>query len=166
MTFTEGAWWISFLVIPVWMNQRNSTIDLSSSFQPEIRQGRVAGKNFKKIRQRPDCLLIRAILMVKKYIHENLKRIVAKPLAKRKYSHFQTITANNSKHVSDFVSNNTDTLMELLPNNTTHFSRHQTMLTFSESYWETILQSLYQAILTFLENSFQIKLYIVWVHIT
>ena len=72
--------------------------------------------------------------MVKKYIHENLKRIVAKPLAKRKYSHFQTITANNSKHVSDFVSNNTDTLMELLPNNTTHFSRHQTMLTFSESY--------------------------------
>ena len=72
--------------------------------------------------------------MVKKYIHENLKRIVAKTLAKKKYSHFQTITTNNSKHVSDFISNNTDTLMELLPNNTTHFSRHQTMLTFSESY--------------------------------
>ena len=54
------------------MNQRNSTIELPNSFQPEIRQGKVAGKSFKKIRYRPDCLLIRAMLTVKKYVHENL----------------------------------------------------------------------------------------------
>ena len=30
------------------MSQRNSTIELSSSFQPEIRQGRVAGKVLRK----------------------------------------------------------------------------------------------------------------------
>ena len=102
------------------MNQRNSTIELSSSFQPEIRQGRVAGK---------------------KYLHEDLKHTVIKHLAKKikKYSHFQIITTNNSKHVSDFISNNTVSFMELLPNNTTPFPRHQTILTFSESYWETIL---------------------------
>ena len=82
------------------MNQRNSTIELSSSFQPEIRQGRVAGESFKKIRYRRNCFLIRAILMVKKYMHENLKHTVKKHLAKKikKYSHFQTITTNNSKH--------------------------------------------------------------------
>ena len=42
--FIQGAWWISFppRVIPVWMNQSNSTIELTSSAQPEIRQGRVA----------------------------------------------------------------------------------------------------------------------------
>ena len=105
------------LVIPVQMNRRNSTIELSSSFQPEIRQGRVAGKSFKKIRYRPDCFLIRAIIMVKKHMHENLKDTVTKHLAKKikKYSQFQTITANNRKHVSDFISNNIDTFMELLP---------------------------------------------------
>ena len=76
--------------------------------------------------------------MVKKYMHENLKHIKNKKhLAKKikKYSHFQTITTNNSKHVSDFISNNTDSVMELLPNNTIHFPRHQAVLTFSESYW-------------------------------
>ena len=30
---------------------------------------------------------------------------------------------------------NTETLIELLPNNTTHISRHQKILTFSDSYW-------------------------------
>ena len=39
----------------------------------------------------------------------------------KKYSHFQTITINNRRYVSDFISNNIDTFMELLPNNTTHF---------------------------------------------
>ena len=33
---------ISTYVIPVYMNQRNPTIDLPSSFDPEIRQGRAA----------------------------------------------------------------------------------------------------------------------------
>ena len=106
------------------MNQRNSTIELPNSFQPEIRQGRVAGKNFKKIRYRQKLFLIRAILMVKKYMYENLKHTVIKHVAKniKKYSHFQTITTNNSKHVSDFISDNTDSFMELLPNNTNTFS--------------------------------------------
>ena len=39
---------------------------------------------------------------------------------------------------SVFISNITDTFRELLPNNTTHISKHQTILTFSESYWQTI----------------------------
>ena len=42
---------------------------------------------------------------------------------------------------SEFISNNTHTFRELLPNNTTHFSGHQTILTFSESYWQAILQT-------------------------
>ena len=118
------------------MNQRNSTIELSSSFQPEIRQGRVAGKTFIKKQIQTNLFLIRTILMVKKYMHENLKHTVIKYLVKKikKYSHFQTIATNNSKYVSDFISNNTDSFMELLPNNTTHFPRHQIILTFSESY--------------------------------
>ena len=80
---------------------------------------------------------------------------------KTKYSHFQTITTNNSKHVSDFISNNTDSFIELLPNNTTHFPRHQAILTFQRvtgKQYYTLSQSLYQAIMTFSESSFQIKL--------
>ena len=75
--------------------------------------------------------------MVKKYMLGKPKAYSNKKhLAKKvKYSHFQAITTNNSKHVSDFISNNTDSFMELLPNNTTPFPRHQTILTFSESYW-------------------------------
>ena len=99
------------------MNQRNSIIELPSSFQPEMRQGRIPRKSFKKIRYRPDCFLIRAILMVKKYMHENLKHTVTKHMVKvyiKKYSHFQTITTNNREHVSNFISNNTDTFMESL----------------------------------------------------
>ena len=128
------------------MNQRNSTVELSSSFQPEIRQERVAGKSFKKIRYRRNCFLIRAILMVKKYMHENLKHTIKKHLVKKikKYSHFQTITTNNSKHFFRFhikqywhfhwvtpkqyytlfqTSNNTETFRELLVNNSARFFR-------------------------------------------
>ena len=39
------------------------------------------------------------------------------------------------------ISSNTDIFKESLPNNTTHFSRHQAILTFSESYWQTILHT-------------------------
>ena len=144
------------------MDQRNSAIELSNSFQPEIRLRKVTRKNFKKIRYRQNCLLIRFILTVKKYMHENLKHTVKKHLAKKikKHSHFQTITTNNSKNFRFHIkqcwhfhrvipkqyftlfqtSNNTGIFRELLVNNTTHFS------------------SLYQAILTFSESSFQIKL--------
>ena len=39
------------------------------------------------------------------------------------------------------MSNITDAFRELLPNSTTHFSRHQAILTFSESYWQTVLHT-------------------------
>ena len=120
------------------MNQRNSTIELSSFFQFEIRQGGVAGKSFKKIRYRGNCFLIRAILMVKKYMHENLKHIVKKHLA-NKYNKsiptFRQLLPTIAITCSHFISNNSDTFIELFPNNTTNFSRYQTTLTHSESYW-------------------------------
>ena len=143
------------------MNQRNSTIELCVSFQPEIRLGRVAGKSFKKSRYRRNCFLIRFILMVKKYILENLKHTVKNNWPKKlKSIHSQTITTNNRKHFRFHIkqywrfhwviskqyftlfqtSNNTWIFRELLVNNTTHFS------------------SLYQPILRFSESSFQIKL--------
>ena len=53
-----------------------------------------------------------------------------------------------------FISNITSTLRGLLPNNTTHFSRHQAILTFSESYCRTILHTspeLTSSIMTFSE---------------
>ena len=52
-------------------------------------------------------------------MHENLKHTVIKQLIKKlkKYSHFQKITTNNRKRVSDFISNNnTDIFREFLPN--------------------------------------------------
>ena len=56
--------------------------------------------------------------MVKKDMYENLKHAVIKHLTKKfkKYSHFQTITTNNRKHVPDFISNNTNIFREFLPN--------------------------------------------------
>ena len=39
---------------------------------------------------------------------------------------------------SEFISNITDSFRELLPNDTTHFSRHQIIVKFSESYCQTI----------------------------
>ena len=43
--------------------------------------------------------------MVKKYTHENLKLTEIKhPVKKiKKYSHFQAITTNKNKHISDFI---------------------------------------------------------------
>ena len=64
------------------MNQRNSTIELPNSFQPEIWQ-RKAGKSFKKIRYRQNWFLITAIILVKKHMYENLKHAVKKHLAKK-----------------------------------------------------------------------------------
>ena len=122
------------------MNQRNSTIELSSSFQPEFRQRRVAGKDFKKIRYKQNCFLIRAIQVVKKYMHENLKHTVKNiwrfgQKNKKNIHIFRQLLPTIANTFSHFMSNNTDTFIELLPNNTTHFSRYQTILTHSESYW-------------------------------
>ena len=54
--------------------------------------------------------------------------------------------------------------MELLPNNTTHFPRNQTILTFSESLFQIKLQkknffqSTYHTIMTLSESYYQTKL--------
>ena len=86
-------------------------------------------------------------------MHENLKHTVKRHLVKKikKYSHFQTITTNNSKHFSRFhfkqywhfywvtpkqnytlfqTSSNTDIFRELLVNNTTRFS-----IVYIKQYW-------------------------------
>ena len=120
------------------MNQRNSAIELSSSFQHVIRQGRVAGKSLKKIRYKRNCFLIRAILMVKNTcMKTNLQHTVKKHLTKKEKSiyTFRQFLPTLANDFSDFISKNTGTFMELLPTNTTYFSRHQAILTFSESYW-------------------------------
>ena len=53
---------------------------------------------------------------------------------------------------SEFIPNNIHTFTELLPNNTTHIFRHQTV-TFSESYWQTILQTFPDFILLSMANT-------------
>ena len=69
-------------------------------FNLKLSREELQGKVSRKIRYRWNYFLIRAILMVKKYMHENLKHTVKKHLTKKikKYLHFQTITINNSKH--------------------------------------------------------------------
>ena len=49
----------------------------------------------------------------------------------------QLVVVNNlpANMFQILYQHNTETLIELLPNNTTHISRHQTILTFSDSYW-------------------------------
>ena len=117
--------------------------------------------------------------MVRKYMHENLKYAIKKNLAKKikKYSHFQTISTNNSKHFFRFhikqywnfhwvtpkqcytlfqTSNNTDIFRELLVNNTTHFSRvyikqywHFQRVPSKSNYRKIFFQSTYHTIMTF-----------------
>ena len=54
---------------------------------------------------------------------------------------FSELLPKKTKHILRVLSNITDTFRGLLSNNTTHVSRHQTILTFSESYWQTILDT-------------------------
>ena len=118
------------------MKQGNSTIELSRSFQPEIRQERVERKSFKKIRYRRNCFLIKTILMVKEYMHENLNHTVKKHLAKKikKYSHFQTMlpTIANRFHIKQYWHFHWITSKQycLLVNSTTRFSR-----VYIKQYW-------------------------------
>ena len=82
----------------------------------------------------------------------------------KQYWNFQRVTVKQyNTPFSELTSNNTDISRELLANNTTHFSR-----AYIKPYWHlqratgkqyyTLFQSLYQAILTFSESSFQINL--------
>ena len=78
------------------------------------------------------------------------------------YWHFEGVTRKQYYTLFQ-TSSNTDIFRELLSNNTTHFSR-----AYIKPYWHfqrvtgkqyyTLFQSLYQAILTFSESFFQIKL--------
>ena len=84
-------------------------------------------------------LLFRTILVVKS---DN------RMLTSSNYKLFQSFMSNNTNTFRELLPNKsthffriTGTLRKLLPNNTTHFSRHQVILTFSESYWQTILHT-------------------------
>ena len=83
---------------------------------------------------------------------ENLKRLLLSQNDKKNVKHFFRVYFKQYRlsgsyyqtrvnTFSEFISNITGTLMELLPNNTTHFFRHQAILTFSESYWQIILHT-------------------------
>ena len=54
---------------------------------------------------------------------------------------FRELLPNKSKHVFRVHNQTLLALRDLLPNNTTPFSRYQAILTFSESYWQTILRT-------------------------
>ena len=59
---------------------------------------------------------------------------------------FPELTSNKTDFFKELLINNTThfsrVYIKLLANNTAHISFHQTILTFSESYWQTILQTL------------------------
>ena len=123
--------------------------------------------------------------MVKQYMHENLKHTLKKHLAKKikKYSHFQAITTNNSKHFFRFhikqywhfhwvtpkqyytlfqTSNNTDIFRELLANNITHFARvyikqywHFQSVPSKLNYSKIFFQSTYDTIMTLSGSYYQ-----------
>ena len=146
------------------MNQMNSTIELSSSFQPEMRQGRdmfylsnalcewhqiwlnesfKLQEKFQENQLQTKLLFMRTIPMVK--IDNKIFTSSSETLFQSSYQtmQFQRVIPNKSKHIfiyqtrvntfSEFISNITETFRELLPTNTTHFSRHQTILTFFKS---------------------------------
>ena len=104
------------------MNQRNSTIELSTLFNLKSGREELQGKTSRKP-DIDDFFLIRGMLMVKKYMHENLGHTVRKHLAKKLKSirTFRRLLPTTANTFSDFISNNTGTFIELLPN-TAHFS--------------------------------------------
>ena len=123
------------------MNQRNSTINLSNTFQPEIRQWKVTGKRFKKIRYRRNRFFNQSHLNGQKIYAWKPKAYSKKTFGQKikKYSHFQTIpTIENT--FSNFISNNTYIFIELQTILHT-FSRYHAILTFLESYWYRILHA-------------------------
>ena len=56
------------------------------------------------------------------------------------YWHFEVVTPEQYYTLFQ-TSSNTEIFKELLSNNTTHFSRHEAILTFSKSYLQTILHT-------------------------
>ena len=54
------------------------------------------------------------------------------------YWHFEDVTPKQYYTLFQ-TSSNSDIFKELLSRNTKHFSRHQAILKFLESYWQTIL---------------------------
>ena len=127
--------------------------DLKSQFPPEITLLK-SQQNFQPHLKFPDhshlaCMLQKVIKMT------GVKLIVGRRLligiywyqsTNRRFIHFHkgglTISYCETKINTflEFISNITYTFRELLPNNT-RFSRHQSILTFSESYWQTIVHN-------------------------
>ena len=69
----------------------------------------------------------------------------------KQYWHFQrVINQTIANTFSEFISNNTDTFRELLQNNSKHFfqSLYQTILTISESYCHTIVNTFFRVHIT------------------
>ena len=77
------------------------------------------------------------------------------------YWHFEGVTRKQYYTLFQ-TSSNTDIFRELLSNNTTHFSRayikHNDIFRVIGKQYYTLFQSLHQTILTFSESFFQIKL--------
>ena len=77
------------------------------------------------------------------------------------YWHFEGVTPKQYYPLFQ-TSSNTDIFRELLSNNTTHFSRayikHNDIFRVIGKQYYTLFQSLHQTILTFSESFFQIKL--------
>ena len=106
------------------MNQRNSTIELSTLFNLKSGREELQGKTSRKsVIDDFFFFLIRGMLMVKKYMHENLEHTVRNHLAKKLKSirTFRRLLPTTANTFSDFISNNAGTFIELLPN-TAHFS--------------------------------------------
>ena len=91
----------------------------------------------------------------------NAKTDIQKLVRHLKIIHtFRKLLPTTRDTFSDFKSNNTDTCMELLPNNTTHFSRQQTILNFQRvpsklNYGKNFFQSTYHTIMALLESYYK-----------
>ena len=142
MPFTQGASRISFSLSDTSLNEPEElnywTVHLFSTWN---QAGKNCREKLQKIRYKPDGFFIIAFLMVKKYMHENLKHTVTKHLAKKilkvftlsdnyyqqwqtcfrfyikQYWHFYGVTAKQYCTLFQ-TSNNTDTFRELLVHNT------------------------------------------------
>ena len=75
------------------MNQSNSIIELSRSFHHEIRQERVAGKNFKKIRYRQNCFFNQSHPNGQK-IHARKPKVYSKKTLTKKIKKVLTLSDN------------------------------------------------------------------------
>ena len=138
--------YLAVQLVPIW-NQAGKSYIL-----PEIRQGRVVfylsnvlicewhyiwpsfnsnyWKSFKKLRYRQNCFLIKTILMIKK-LKQNFNKF-------KQYTHF--LRVNTKQEQTNFQSSH-QTLLTLSGSYSQTMLNTSKILTFSESYWQTILHT-------------------------